>query len=217
MPVESHFQQACPYHQLVHLDASRRYRVDSSCESPARMVHEPWFVLPPVQEYYYRRYHPEYRTLPPFRRDCAEIFQAEAGRQVISLVYPDVKTAVYVPVDLDGRPGQVVFEAVHRRPRDRHLLAPGRRYLTATRHFHQVAAEPRPGRAPAGAHRRGRPAPGAPLPCPQPRTLTALHGHCFFKFSRSGKAIRISRWFLLLEAEITPFSCNWSIRRPARA
>ncbi|HEX7502619.1 MAG TPA: penicillin-binding protein 1C, partial [Acidobacteriota bacterium] len=47
MPVESHFQQPCPFHQLVHLDASRRYRVDSSCESPARMVHEAWFVLPP--------------------------------------------------------------------------------------------------------------------------------------------------------------------------
>lgn len=145
VPKESHFQQACPYHQLAHLDASRRWRVDSGCESPGRMVHEPWFVLPPVQEYYYRRYHPEYRNLPPFRRDCLDFFQAEAGRQVISLVYPDVKTAVYIPIDLDGTPGQVVFEAVHRRPESAIYWHLDDEYLTATRYFHQVAARPGPG------------------------------------------------------------------------
>jgi len=145
MPRESHFQQACPFHQLVHLDASRRFRVDSSCESPQSMVHEPWFVLPPVQEYYYRRYHPDYRMLPPIRKDCSDLFQAEAGKQVISLVYPDVKTAVYVPVDLDGRPGQVVFEAVHRRPETVIYWHLDERYLGATRHFHQLALSPGPG------------------------------------------------------------------------
>ena len=145
MPVDSHFQQSCPFHQLVHLDLSRRFRVDSSCESPGRMIHEPWFVLPPVQEYYYRRYHPEYRTLPPFRKDCADFFQAESGRQVISLVYPDVRTAVYIPVDLDGRPGQVVFEAIHRRPETAIFWHLDGRFLTATRQFHQVTLSPGPG------------------------------------------------------------------------
>jgi penicillin-binding protein 1C len=148
VPRESHFQQPCPYHQLAHLDASRRFRVDSSCESPERMVHEPWFVLPPVQEYYYRRSHPEYRPLPPFRRDCAEVFQAEAGRQVISIVYPDFKTAVYVPIDLDGRPGQVVFEAIHRRPATAIFWHLDDEFLAATRHYHQVSLSPAP-----GAHR----------------------------------------------------------------
>ncbi|MCU0276449.1 MAG: penicillin-binding protein 1C, partial [Acidobacteria bacterium] len=145
LPRESHFQQPCPYHQLVHLDAGRRFRVDSSCESPGRMVHVPWFVLPPVQEYYYQRHHPEYRSLPPFRSDCAEFFQAEAGRQVISIVYPDVKTAVYVPVDLDGQPGQVVFEAVHRRPETALFWHLDDEFLAVTRHFHQVALSPGPG------------------------------------------------------------------------
>ncbi len=142
MPRESHFQQACPFHQLVHLDAKRRFRVDSSCESPARMVHEPWFVLPPVQEYYYRRSHPDYRSLPPFRGDCAGLSQAEAGGQVISLVYPDFKTAVYVPVDLDGRAGQMVFEAVHRRPETAIFWHLDDRYLGATRQFHQLVLSP---------------------------------------------------------------------------
>jgi len=145
MPRESHFTQVCPYHQLVHLELSRRFRVDSRCESVARMVHVPWFVLPPLPEYYFRRYHPEYRVLPPFRPDCAGLVQAESGRQVMSLVYPEVNTAVYIPVDLDGKPGQVVFEAVHRRPETTIYWHIDDRYLTATRQFHQIAVDPAPG------------------------------------------------------------------------
>lgn len=146
VPRESHFQQPCPHHQLVHLDAAGRFRVDSGCEPPSRMVHRPWFVLPPVQEYYFRRSHPEYRTLPPFRPDCRG-FEAEAGRQVISLVYPEAGTAVFIPIELDGSPGQVVLEAVHRRPETAIFWHLDGEFLAATRRFHQVPARPA-----AGAH-----------------------------------------------------------------
>jgi penicillin-binding protein 1C len=145
MPRESHFTQSCPYHQLIHLDQSQRYRVDSACESIARMVHVPWFVLPPLPEYYYRHYHPEYRALPPYRRDCADSIQAESGKQVMSLVYPEVNTAVYIPVDLDGKPGQAIFEAIHRRPETTIYWHIDDRYVTATSQFHQVAVDPVPG------------------------------------------------------------------------
>jgi penicillin-binding protein 1C len=145
VPRESHFTLSCPYHQLIHLEGSRRYRVDSRCESIECMVHVPWFVLPPLPEYYFRRYHPEYRVLPPYRRDCAALIQAESGRQVMSLVYPELNTAVYIPVDLDGKPGQVVFEAVHRRPETVIYWHIDDCYLTATRQFHQIAVNPAPG------------------------------------------------------------------------
>ena len=145
MPRDSHFTLSCPYHQLIHLEQRRRYRVDSRCESVERMVHIPWFVLPPLPEYYFRRYHPEYRVLPPYRKDCAALFQAESGRQVMSLVYPEVNTAVYIPVDLDGKPGQAVFEAIHRRPETTIYWHLDDRYLTATRQFHQITVNPGPG------------------------------------------------------------------------
>jgi penicillin-binding protein 1C len=145
MPRESHFTQGCPYHQLVHLERSGRFRVDSRCESIERMVHVPWFVLPPLPEYYFRRYHPEYRALPPYRRDCADLIQAESGRQVMSLVYPEANTAVYIPVDLDGKPGQVIFEAIHRRPETVIYWHIDDRYVAATRQFHQIAVDPTPG------------------------------------------------------------------------
>jgi penicillin-binding protein 1C len=146
MPIESHFTQGCPWHQMVHLESGGRFRVDSRCEPVERMIHVPWFVLPPLQEFYFRRYHPDYRALPPYRRDCAELIQAEGGGQVMSLVYPEADTAVYIPVDLDGRPGQVVFEAVHRRPETTIYWHIDEEYLGATRQFHQIAVDPLPGR-----------------------------------------------------------------------
>jgi penicillin-binding protein 1C len=145
MPRESHFTQSCPYHQLVHLDQSRRYLVDSRCESIERMIHIPWFVLPPLPEYYYRRHHPEYSALPPYRPDCAALIQAESGKQVMSLVYPEANTAVYIPVDLDGKSGQAIFEAVHRQPETTIYWHIDDNYLAATRQFHQIAVDPAPG------------------------------------------------------------------------
>jgi penicillin-binding protein 1C len=146
MPRNSHFQQPCPYHQLLHLDKRGR-RVDSACEPVARMVHEPWFVLPPVAEHYYRRSHPEYRTLPAWRGDCAAAHADATGRQAMSLVYPEGDTAVYIPIELDGTPGQMIGEAIHRRPQTAIYWHLDDRYLGVTRQFHQMAI-----RASAGEH-----------------------------------------------------------------
>jgi penicillin-binding protein 1C len=135
----------CPYHQTVHLDASGRFRVDSRCEPVDRMRHEPWFVLPPVQEHYYRADHPEYRSLPPFRADCAGAAAPGAGPPVMSLIYPEPDTSVFVPVALDGRSGEVVFEAVHRQPDATIHWHIDENYIASTRRFHQIALNPGPG------------------------------------------------------------------------
>jgi penicillin-binding protein 1C len=145
VPEESRFDRMCAFHQTVHLDAAGSFRVDSRCEPVDRMRHESWFVLPPVQEYFYRAEHPEYRTLPPFRSDCGGGPAGERGSRVMSLVYPEPDTSVYVPVGLDGRAGEVVFEAVHKEGGATihwHLDAS---YLASTRVFHQIAANPAPG------------------------------------------------------------------------
>jgi penicillin-binding protein 1C len=144
MPEESHLSRVCPYHQTVHLDASGRFRVDSRCEPVSLMRHEPWFVLPPAQEYYYRAYHPEYRSLPPFRPGCGTDPGAEGGR-VMSLIYPEPGTEVFIPVDLDGRRSEVVFEAVHRQPEAFIHWHLDEDYLATTRAFHQVSLNPAPG------------------------------------------------------------------------
>jgi len=144
VPEESRFDRMCGFHQMVHLDASGRFRVDSRCEPVDRMRHEPWFVLPPVQEYYYRAEHADYRPLPPLRSDCGGA-AGERGSRVMSLVYPEPDMSVYVPVGLDGKMGEIVFEAVHREGGATvHWHLDGR-YVASTRVFHQIAAAPEPG------------------------------------------------------------------------
>ncbi|MGB9907233.1 MAG: penicillin-binding protein 1C [Candidatus Saccharicenans sp.] len=145
LPLESHFDRGCVYHQLVHLDPSGRFRVDSRVESVARMKHQVWFVLPPIQEYYYRPWHPEYQPLPKFkgsRRGQAEVAD---GSRVMNLVYPEPGTAVYIPVELDGSPGEVVLEAVHREEDAVIHWHLDEDYLTSTRYFHRVSLNPLPG------------------------------------------------------------------------
>ena len=143
-PRESHFDQLSPHNLRVHLDRTRRYRVDSSCERVAHMIQADWFVLPPGQEFYFRRHHGGYRPLPPYRSDCAG---GGPARNPIEFLYPTPGTRIYIPVDLAEAKSRVVFEAVHR-DRDStlhwHL---DDHYVGSTRTFHQRALD-----IPVGPH-----------------------------------------------------------------
>ena len=105
--------KACPYHQVIHLSPDQRYRVHSDCEPVADMVEVPWFVLPPVQEYYYRSKNLTYRPLPPFRGDC----QGTSTGVPMELIYPKANARIYVPRDLNGTLGSTVFHLAHRNPK----------------------------------------------------------------------------------------------------
>lgn len=101
----------CPYHQLVHLSADGRFRVNSSCESVDRMITRPWFVLPPSQEYYYRNYHIDYVPLPPIKPGCE---QTKSSGQ-IELIYPEHNAVLYLPKGFSGKREKFIFKAAHAR------------------------------------------------------------------------------------------------------
>ncbi len=104
--------EACSYHKLVHLSVDGKYRLHSGCESLDKIRSQTWFVLPPVQEYYYRDHHLSYRSLPPLRKDCADA----AGIVAMDMIYPKTDSRIFIPRDLDGLPGSTVFQAAHRSP-----------------------------------------------------------------------------------------------------
>ena len=143
LPDDSHFELVSPHHIPVHLDSSGGWRVHSGCEPVSAMRHASWFVLPPGQAHYYRKRHPEYQPLPPFRPDCRA--QLAERQSPIDLLYPAENTRVYVPVDLDGKPSRVVFEAVHRNPETLLYWHLDDEYLGTTRSFHQQALLPTTG------------------------------------------------------------------------
>ncbi len=129
---------ACTYHQEVHLDASQQWRVHSDCETPHKMQHRAWFVLPPVQEFYYKSKHPAYQVLPPLRPDCA----SEGQQQPMQLIYPKRFAKITLPIDLDGERSSTVFQAAHRTPEMEVYWHLDSEYIGKTQHFHELPLQP---------------------------------------------------------------------------
>lgn len=100
-----------PYHQRVHLDPTKTFRVSGTCESVNTLVSQNWFVLPPKQAFYYKRLHPTYQELPPMRSDC---YGVTSETIVMDMLYPEPNATLYIPTELNGRMGEVVFEVAHR-------------------------------------------------------------------------------------------------------
>lgn len=132
----------CPYHELVHLDKSNTFRVNSNCESVSSMNHVSWFVLPPAVEYYYKASHPNYKTLPPFRNDCND----GNAKQVMDLIYPKKSNRLFIPIELDGNTGKAIFEVAHKYPQAKVFWYLDETYIGTTQRFHQMQIAPKAGK-----------------------------------------------------------------------
>jgi len=128
----------CPYHKLIHLDKTQTWQVSSKCESTSEMVHASWFVLPPVQEWYYKRKNPFYKTLPPYRSDCIGV---EKNR-VMDFIFPKYNSRVYIPKELDSKKGEVVMEAAHRNKNATLYWHLDGKFIGTTTDVHQMAVSP---------------------------------------------------------------------------
>lgn len=135
--------QTCSFHQLLHLDKNADVQVNNTCESPLNMRHEPWFVLPPMEEYYYKSKHPEYQSLPPFRADCSS--EISTDQSPMQLIYPQHKTKIFVPKELDGTLSRTVFKVAHRNPATTIFWHLNNEYLGQTKTFHHIELAPEVG------------------------------------------------------------------------
>jgi len=131
----------CPYHVIVHLTNDQQYRLNSECATTADMIHLAWFVLPPVQEWYYQSKNPEYKPLPPLHPDC----YSNENMAEMDLIYPKDNSRIYIPYELDGTKGQVVFEAAHRIPDASIFWHIDQEYIGTTKYLHQIGVCPEQG------------------------------------------------------------------------
>jgi penicillin-binding protein 1C len=105
------------------------------------IIHTPWFVLPPSEEWFYKQKDPAYKTLPPLSPLCDEINDLTQ----IQVIYPDPGSVIYVPYELGGQRGKVVFEAAHRNPESTIFWSIDEEYITETSYFHQISVVPEEG------------------------------------------------------------------------
>lgn len=101
--------RTCSYHQLIHLNSEHTFQVNSNCFTVDKIRSVPWFVLPPVQSWYYQKYHPNYLKLPPFDPICLD----SKASELFELIYPRQFTKVFIPLEQDGLRGKAIFEAAH--------------------------------------------------------------------------------------------------------
>jgi penicillin-binding protein 1C len=142
IPLTSLNTNACPYHQIIHLDKTKKYRVDLSCESIENMVDVKWFVLPPVMEFYYKTRNPNYHSLPEVRSDCI----TESENKPMEIIYPKKKSKIYIPIDIDGTRGKTVLEVAHRSSNAEIHWHLDENYIGTTTTIHQLEVSPKAGK-----------------------------------------------------------------------
>ena len=80
--------------------------------------------------------------MPPFKEGCAF---AETGR-VIEIIYPQPDAKIYVPLEVSGEKGRVIFTAAHRRTGAKIFWSLDDNFVGTTQNFHQIALNPAPGK-----------------------------------------------------------------------
>jgi penicillin-binding protein 1C len=126
---------------MVHLDRTGRYQVTADCAPASEIINEPWFVLPPAVEYFYRQKHPGYRPLPPYAPGCGN----EAGVQVMEFIYPTQGIKIFIPRDHTGELTRIIPEVVHRDPSAKIFWHLDKNFLGTTKSIHQIEILASPG------------------------------------------------------------------------
>ncbi len=142
LPHSKQMPKLCTFHQQTYTDHDQHYRYDPSC-MPTGAVAQSYFVVPTLAESYYKRYHPEYKILPPLHPDCAGI---SLNRKDIAIVYPRSGSKIYIPYAWDKEKSKAVFSAVHRSDTATIYWHLDKTYLGKTREFHQMEIDPTPGK-----------------------------------------------------------------------
>lgn len=132
---------ACPYHKRIHLDKEMKHRVNSQCYAVSEMTTATWFVMPPVQEWYFKRKNPFYKVLPPFLEGC----QSNLIKSM-AVIYPKDFTRIFIPRELNGERGKAVFEIAHRQPDLNLFWHLDEQFLGTTKNHHKMELAPDAGK-----------------------------------------------------------------------
>ncbi len=131
---------ACPFHKLVHLDTAEQFQVNSSCENLTDIKNKSWFILPPLQAYYYKSNNPFYKSPPPFREDCSD-----TATTSMEFIYPNQQSTIYLPKDFDGTTNPLILKIAHSKPELILYWYIDNEFIGTTKDIHDMAVLPTSG------------------------------------------------------------------------
>jgi len=141
IPNKNNFVKACSFHQRFQLDQNRQFRVNSSCADLSQTITESWFVLPPIQEYYFKKTHPTYKTAPPFRADCESTHAPP-----MEFIYPKVGSRIGLTKNFEGNKNELVVKLAHTKPETLVYWYLDETYIAQTKDFHEIGVLPETGK-----------------------------------------------------------------------
>lgn len=100
---------SCNFHQRILTDTLQNYQYYVDCSDGVHTKMVDWFVLPPIQAWFYMQKNPSYKALPPFHPSCTASFQKER----FAVLYPENRAILVNTKDIGGEENGFVFEAKH--------------------------------------------------------------------------------------------------------
>ncbi|MGB5435530.1 MAG: penicillin-binding protein 1C [Maribacter sp.] len=137
IPKKNNYVKACTYHRTILLDQQRQFRVNSSCVDLSQAHTESWFVLPPLMEFYYRKNHATYKTLPPFKENCKNPLEP-----ALEFIYPKNGNRIGLTKNFEGNYNELVLKLAHIEPRTPVYWYLDDTYLGETSNFHEIGIIP---------------------------------------------------------------------------
>ncbi len=131
----------CRFHKIVHVDKASGERSNLSCSNQDDLITMPFFILPPLIEYYYKQEHPEYVDLPPWKSGCSEL----SSESPMQFVYPPSGAKLIIPKSYDGNANNIIAQIAHRNADSRVFWFLNGKQMQVTRTFHQQAIQSVPG------------------------------------------------------------------------
>jgi len=134
--------KVCSYHKIIFTDKKKQYRLSQECASISDLNPVSWFILPPVQEYYYKKKHPQYNSLPPYAPGCGSNNESKN----IEFIYPTKNTSIYVAIDETQNKREIVFEISHHYPKSTVYWHLDKKLIGITNNIHQLPYIPEKGK-----------------------------------------------------------------------
>ncbi len=132
---------SCHFHQTFLTNQNEQYRFYRNCADGFDLKMASRFVLPPLQAYFYKQYHPEYKSVPPFYPDC----NSRENEQTFTLIYPEHNSKFVGTIGLDGQAKPIIFEASDPNPNARLFWHIDNHYLGETQGNHTIKYLPKKG------------------------------------------------------------------------
>ena len=101
-------RQVCPYHKHIYTNHDKTRQVSKDCCNCEGEV-TAWFEMPPSIVHFYKNYHPEYRNIPDFDKNCDELNISNSKQ--LDIIYPTAQAKIFIPKNISSQKENLIAKA----------------------------------------------------------------------------------------------------------